>query len=148
MDGASKFVRGDAIAGIIILHINLLGGLVIGVTQHGLSLAEAARIYMLLTVGDGLVSQIPALIVSTAAGLIVTRAASESNLSSTIAQQLTRHANALAIASALLIIMGVMPGMPLIPFWMDVGCRQVNKAYFRIIGFEFIEATFGFRDKE
>ncbi|MCH8333898.1 flagellar biosynthesis protein FlhA [Candidatus Sumerlaeota bacterium] len=117
MDGASKFVRGDAVAGIIILLINLLGGLVIGVTQHGLSLAEAARIYMLLTVGDGLVSQIPALIVSTAAGLIVTRAASESNLSSTIAQQLTRHANALVIASAMLIIMGVMPGMPLIPFW-------------------------------
>src|SRR5690606_16819227 len=88
MDGASKFVRGDAIAGLLIAAINILGGLFIGVVQGGLSILEAAEIYTTLTVGDGLVSQVPALLVSTAAGIIVTRAASGSDLGSEVTSQI------------------------------------------------------------
>ncbi len=117
MDGASKFVRGDAIAGIIIMMINLVAGLVIGIMQHGLSVADASRIYMLLTVGDGLVSQIPSLIVSTAAGLVVTRAAGEKNLSKTLAAQLVVQPRAMGVAGAMLALFGLIPGMPLVPFW-------------------------------
>ena len=93
MDGASKFVRGDAVAGIIITIINVVGGLVIGVLQHGLSIDVAAQNYTLLTIGDGLVSQIPALLISTSAGIIVTRAASDSNLGTEITKQFLVHPN-------------------------------------------------------
>jgi flagellar biosynthesis protein FlhA len=116
MDGASKFVRGDAIAGILITLINVLGGILIGVVQRGMSVNEALTTYTLLTVGDGLVTQIPALIVSTAAGIIVTRAASESNLGKDMARQLTLQPRAIMIASGILVILGIVPGMPTLPF--------------------------------
>jgi flagellar biosynthesis protein FlhA len=109
MDGASKFVRGDAIAGIVITLINIVGGLVIGVLQQGMSLASAAQNYTLLTIGDGLVSQIPALIVSTGAGMVVTQAASDSHLGNDMISQLTRHPRAVAIASGVLIFFGFIP---------------------------------------
>ena len=116
MDGATKFVRGDAIAGIIITLVNITGGLVIGVLTQGYTLADAAQLYTRLTVGDGLVSQIPALIVSMAAGLIVTRTASQENLGVDVGAQLGAYPRALGIASGLLILFGIIPGMPTIPF--------------------------------
>jgi len=128
MDGASKFVRGDAIAGIIITLINILGGLVIGVLQQGMSIATAAQNYTLLTVGDGLVSQIPALIISTAAGLVVTQAASDSHLGSNMISQLAGQPRAIAIASGVLIFFGFVPGLPTIPFIM-LGCLAGGVAY-------------------
>ena len=128
MDGASKFVRGDAIAGIVITLINIVGGLVIGVLQQGMSLASAAQNYTLLTIGDGLVSQIPALIVSTGAGMVVTQAASDSHLGSDMISQLTRHPRAVAIASGVLIFFGFIPGLPTLPFIM-LGCLAGGLAY-------------------
>ena len=116
MDGASKFVRGDAIAGIVITLINILGGLVIGVFQQGVSVAEAAQTYTLLTVGDGLVSQIPALVVSTAAGLIVTHSSSEASLGSAMFQQVFSHTRAVAVAAGILFVLGLIPGLPQLPF--------------------------------
>lgn len=116
MDGASKFVRGDAVAGIIITIINVVGGLVIGVLQHGLSIDVAAQNYTLLTIGDGLVSQIPALIISTSAGIIVTRAASDSNLGSEITKQFLVHPKAIAISAGIIFFFGLIPGLPHIPF--------------------------------
>ncbi len=117
MDGASKFVRGDAIAGIIITAINVIVGLILGVTMHGMSFGQAAELYTLLTIGDGLVSQIPALIISTAAGVVVTRAgAMEEGLSQTLNNQLLNYPRAIYICSVLLAIMGVVPGMPFLPF--------------------------------
>ena len=116
MDGASKFIRGDAIAGIIITLINIIGGIAIGVFQHGMSVATAAANFTLLTVGDGLVSQIPSLITSTAAGLMVTRAVSETNLGKEIFSQLTGYPKALFMSAAALAIMGIVPGMPFVPF--------------------------------
>ena len=128
MDGASKFVRGDAIAGIVITLINILGGLVIGVLQQGMSVSTAAQNYTLLTVGDGLVSQIPALIVSTAAGLVVTRAASKAHLGNDMISQLTGQPRAVAIASGVLIFFGFIPGLPTLPFIM-LGCLAGGVAY-------------------
>ncbi|HDD44879.1 MAG TPA: flagellar biosynthesis protein FlhA, partial [Candidatus Desulfofervidus auxilii] len=116
MDGASKFVRGDAIAGIIITLINIVGGLIIGVLQQGMSLSKAAKTYTILTVGDGLVSQIPALIVSTAAGIIVSRAASESNLGQDMAKQLFNYPRAVFTAAFIVFCFGFLPGLPHIPF--------------------------------
>jgi len=116
MDGASKFVRGDAIAGIIITVINILGGLVIGTIQKGMPVTTAAQNYTLLTVGDGLVTQIPALIISTGAGLLVTRAASESNLGSEFVGQLFVNPRAVGVASAIIFCFGLVPGLPQIPF--------------------------------
>jgi flagellar biosynthesis protein FlhA len=116
MDGASKFVRGDAIAALIITAINIVGGLVIGVVQHGLPVATAATNFTILTVGDGLVSQIPALIVSTAAGIVVTRAGSHDMLSKQIGRQLFPHARILFIAGGVLMFFAAVPGMPKIPF--------------------------------
>jgi flagellar biosynthesis protein FlhA len=116
MDGASKFVKGDAIAGIIITVINILGGLVIGMMQQGMSFGEAAQTYTLLTVGDGLVSQIPALLISTATGMIVTRAASDENIGQEISTQIGSQVKPLFIASGVLIVLGLMPGLPTIPF--------------------------------
>ncbi len=118
MDGASKFVRGDAIAGLIITSINILGGFVIGVLQKGMSLNEAVHTYTLLTVGDGLVSQVPALILSTAAGIVVTRAASEENLGSDISHQLLGKPRGLYVVSGALLLFGITPGLPTIPFFV------------------------------
>jgi len=116
MDGASKFVRGDAIAGIIITIVNIVGGLVIGVMQHGMEVANAAQNYTLLTIGDGLVAQIPALIVSTAAGIVVTRASTDKTLSETLQMQLTVEPRSMGVASGILIFFSLIPGMPTLPF--------------------------------
>ena len=116
MDGANKFVRGDAIAGIIITLINILGGFAIGVFQNDMSFADAAQTYTLLTVGDGLVSQIPALIISTAAGIIVTRAGTESSLGDEITSQIMFQPRAIAMAGAVLFGFAIIPGLPTVPF--------------------------------
>ncbi len=116
MDGASKFVRGDAIAGLLITGINIVMGFVVGVAQQGMSAAEAASTYTILTVGDGLASQLPALLVSTASGVVVTRAASGQALGSALMQQIGTHSRALTTAAVVLVVMGILPGMPLVPF--------------------------------
>jgi flagellar biosynthesis protein FlhA len=116
MDGASKFVRGDAIAGIIIIFVNIIGGLVIGVVQKGMPMNEALAVYTILTIGEGLVTQIPALLTSTAAGIIVTRAASESNLGTDVVTQLFAQPKALMLASIVILSIGMVPGIPLLPF--------------------------------
>ena len=116
MDGASKFVKGDAIAGLIITTINIIGGICIGIFQQGLTIAEAAQKYSLLTVGDGLVAQIPALILSTATGILVTRTAGESHLGKDITKSLINHYRPLWIGSVLLLALAVIPGFPKIPF--------------------------------
>ncbi|HVW19596.1 MAG TPA: flagellar biosynthesis protein FlhA [Opitutaceae bacterium] len=118
MDGASKFVRGDAVAGILIMLINVVGGFAIGVFQSGMSLAEALQKYTLLSIGDGLVAQIPALIISIGAGLLVTRANENANLGAQISGQLFRYPRALAIVSGMLAVFGLVPGMPAIPFFL------------------------------
>lgn len=116
MDGASKFVRGDAIAGLLITFINIIGGMIIGVGQMGLGFEEASSNYTLLTVGDGLVSQIPALIVSTAAGLLVSKAGLSGSADKALGEQFTRYPRALGMSSAVMVVMAFLPGMPLIPF--------------------------------
>lgn len=116
MDGANKFVRGDAIAGIIITFVNILAGLAIGVFQKKMNFADAAQTYTLLTVGDGLVSQIPALIISTAAGIVVTRAGAEQSLGLEIGSQLLVQPRAFVVASMILFGFGLVPGLPTIPF--------------------------------
>jgi flagellar biosynthesis protein FlhA len=116
MDGASKFVRGDAIAGILIVAVNIVGGIIIGTIQRGMPIGDAAQTFVLLTVGDGLVSQIPALIISTAAGLIVTRAGSGNNLTDDLGQQLTTHPKAIGIAAGSLGVVALIPGIPALPF--------------------------------
>jgi len=121
MDGANKFVKGDAVAGIVITLINIVGGLVIGVSQNGMSFGDAARTYTLLAVGDGLVSQIPALIVATAAGIIVTRAGAESSMGDEITLQIFRHPKAIAMAAIILLCFGLVPGMPWLPFMILAG---------------------------
>ena len=117
MDGASKFVRGDAIAGILITLVNVIGGFAIGVFQMGMSLGESLQKFTLLSIGDGLVSQIPALIISIGAGLLVTRAADNNNLGTQITGQLIRYPRAIGIAAACMAIFGLMPGMPMLPFF-------------------------------
>ncbi len=116
MDGASKFVRGDAIAGIIIILVNIVGGIIVGMVRFGLSGGEAFQRYALLTVGGGLASQIPSLLISTAMGIVVTRTASESDLGQEFTSQMFRQPRALAITSILLLILALMPGLPKIPF--------------------------------
>ncbi len=118
MDGASKFVRGDAIAAIIIMVINIIGGFLIGVLQKGMPIADAAKTYTILTIGDGLVAQIPALITSTAAGIIVSRAATEANLGAEVVKQLLVNPKALGTAAGILAFFGLIPGLPHIPFLM------------------------------
>lgn len=126
MDGASKFVRGDAIAGIIITVINIIGGFSIGVFQKGLDLGKAAEVYTLMTIGDGLVTQIPSLIVSTAAGIVVTRAASGNNLSKEVAKQLFFQSRALGATAGILVLMALMPGLPTLPFlFLAVVCGAI-----------------------
>jgi flagellar biosynthesis protein FlhA len=121
MDGASKFVRGDAVAGIIITLINVFGGLIIGVAQHDLSFAEAANVYTLLAIGDGLVAQIPALIISTAAGIVVSRVSSDEDLSEQLTTQLFGRQQTLFLTAGILALMGIIPGMPFVPFFLIGG---------------------------
>ncbi|HNQ04998.1 MAG TPA: flagellar biosynthesis protein FlhA [Thiobacillaceae bacterium] len=116
MDGASKFVRGDAVAGIIIMLINIFGGLIVGMAQHDLSLAAAATNYTLLTIGDGLVAQIPALVISTAAGIVVTRVSSEQDLNQQMVGQIFGRPQALLLTGGILSILGLVPGMPHVAF--------------------------------
>ncbi|MFO8024580.1 flagellar biosynthesis protein FlhA [Thiohalophilus sp.] len=116
MDGASKFVRGDAVAGILILVISIVGGLIIGTAQHGLSFSEAARNYTLLTIGDGLVAQIPALLLSSAAGIIITRVSASQNMGEQVIHQLFGNPRSLAVTAVILGIMGIIPGMPNVAF--------------------------------
>ena len=116
MDGASKFVRGDAVAGILITAINIVGGIIIGVLQQGLPVAEAAGVYTLLTVGDGLVAQIPALVISTAAGIVVSNVNSGTGLSESIGRQFVLNPKPILIASAILFIFGLIPGLPHVAF--------------------------------
>jgi flagellar biosynthesis protein FlhA len=122
MDGASKFVRGDAIAGVLITGINILGGFVVGVAQRGLSLTDALATYTILTIGDGLVSQIPALIISTAAGIIISRASSESNLGEDMAVQLLSRPRPLFVTAGALACLGLLPGLPFVPFALLAVC--------------------------
>jgi flagellar biosynthesis protein FlhA len=116
MDGASKFVRGDAIAGLLVVFINVIGGMIIGIAQQGLPFSEAARTYTLLTVGDGLVTQIPALIVSTAAGLLVSKAGVGGGVDKALMAQLSGYPKALGMSSGVMILLGLLPGIPMIPF--------------------------------
>lgn len=117
MDGASKFVKGDAIAGIIITLINIIGGMIIGILSKNMTAATAAQTYTILSVGDGLVSQVPALLISTASGILVTRSGSEENLGNTLSAQLTAFPVATGIASGIMLFLGIIPGMPKIPFF-------------------------------
>lgn len=116
MDGASKFVRGDAVAGLIITFINVIGGILIGVIQHGLPVGEAANTYVLLTVGDGLVTQVPALIVSIAAGFLVSKAGVEGTADKALVAQLATNPVSLGVVAAASALIGFIPGMPMIPF--------------------------------
>ena len=116
MDGASKFVRGDAVAGLLILAINIIGGLAIGMAQHGLSFSDAGRIYVLLTIGDGLVAQIPSLLLSTAAAIMVTRVSTSEDMGDQVQRQMFASPKALSIAAGILIVMGLIPGMPHVSF--------------------------------
>jgi len=128
MDGASKFVRGDAIAGILILFINIIGGLAVGVLQHGLSLGEAVDNYVLLTVGDGLVAQIPALIISTSAGLVVSRVDTGADLGEQVLSQLFARGHVLNLAAGVLFLLGLIPGMPHVAF-ISLGIAIAGLAY-------------------
>ena len=129
MDGASKFVRGDAVAGLIITAINIIGGIVIGTTRHGMDLSEAVDVFTKLSVGDGLVSQIPALVVSLAAGLLVSKGGTRGSADQAVFNQMGAHPKALQIAAALLFVLGLMPGLPFLPFaiWAGV-CLAVARA--------------------
>jgi flagellar biosynthesis protein FlhA len=128
MDGASKFVRGDAIAGLLVVMINVLGGMVIGIVQEGLTFLEAARTYTLLTVGDGLVTQIPALIVSMAAGLLVSKAGVSGAADKALLAQLSGYPKALGMSAAVMLVIAVLPGIPMIPF-LALGGGTASLAY-------------------
>jgi flagellar biosynthesis protein FlhA len=121
MDGASKFVRGDAVAGIMIMLINVIGGLVVGMLQHDLDLATAAKNYTLLTIGDGLVAQIPALVISTAAGMVVSRVASEDNIGQQLSKQLVSNPHVIVLTAAIIGMLGMIPGMPHFAFLVLAG---------------------------
>jgi len=116
MDGASKFVRGDAVAGLLVVFINIIGGIIIGVAQQGLSFGDAARTYTLLTVGDGLVTQVPALIVSTAAGLLVSKASVTGAADKALMKQLSGYPQALGMSAAVMLVLALLPGIPMLPF--------------------------------
>ncbi len=121
MDGASKFVRGDAVAGIIILLINVIGGLIIGVMQHNMDLGDAAKNYTMLAIGDGLVAQIPALVISTAAGMLVSRVTTDEDMGQQMIGQLFNRPQALILTATILGVMGLIPGMPHIAFLLLAG---------------------------
>lgn len=129
MDGASKFVKGDAIAGIVITIINIIVGIIIGVLVENMAAGEAAKTYVRLTVGDGLVSQIPSILISTASGILVTRSASDTNFGSLVTSQLTKFPKVLAIASAVMLFLAFVPGMPWLPFLILALCLAAG-AYF------------------
>jgi flagellar biosynthesis protein FlhA len=116
MDGASKFVRGDAVAGILILLINIIGGLIIGMGQHEMQFSDAVRVYTLLTIGDGLVAQLPSLLLSTAAAIIVTRVSSAEDMGTQVSNQVLGNPRALGITAAILLMLGIIPGMPNLVF--------------------------------
>jgi len=118
MDGAAKFVRGDAVAGVIITFINIIGGILIGTLQHSMSIGEATRTYTFLTVGDGLVTQIPALIVSTAAGLLITKSGTAGSTDKALFKQMSGYPGAIMMAAALMVFMGIFPGVPMLPFFL------------------------------
>jgi flagellar biosynthesis protein FlhA len=128
MDGASKFVRGDAIAGLLVVLINVIGGMVIGILQQSLSFAEAAHAYTLLTVGDGLVTQVPALIVSMAAGLLVSKAGVAGAADKALLGQLSGYPKALGMSGAVMLVMALLPGIPMIPF-LILGGGTASLAY-------------------
>ncbi len=128
MDGASKFVRGDAVAGLLILAINIIGGLAIGMAQHDLAFAEAGRIYVLLTIGDGLVAQIPSLLLSTSAAVMVTRVSTSEDMGHQVQRQMFASPKAMAIAAGILIVMGLIPGMPHFSF-LSLGFLAAGAAY-------------------
>jgi flagellar biosynthesis protein FlhA len=129
MDGASKFVKGDAIAGIIITIINIVAGIIIGVIMKGMSASDAAETYIKLTVGDGLVSQIPALLISTASGILVTRSSASENFGNLLVKQLTGFPKVLAVASAMLLFLGFIPGLPKMAFFILAAATGLS-AYF------------------
>ena len=129
MDGASKFVRGDAIAGILIVFINLFGGTIIGAAQHGMSLADAAKTYALLTIGDGLVAQIPALLLSVAVAILVTRVSRSHDMGQQIVAQVLGQPRALAVTAGILTLLGVIPGMPNLVFLFMAAACAVGAYY-------------------
>jgi flagellar biosynthesis protein FlhA len=128
MDGASKFVRGDAVAGLLVVFINVIGGMIIGIAQQGMSFGDAARTYTLLTVGDGLVTQVPALIVSTAAGLLVAKAGVSGAADKALIGQLSGYPKALGMSGAVMVVMSLLPGIPMLPFLL-LGCGAGALAY-------------------
>src|SRR3990167_8451784 len=128
MDGASKFVRGDAVAGLLILFINLIGGIAIGVFQHSLNFVDAGKVYTLLTIGDGLVAQIPSLLLSTAAAIMVTRVSSSEDMGAQVNRQMFASPRALAVAAAIMIAIGLVPGMPHFSF-IGLGLVAAGAAY-------------------
>ncbi|AHG40251.1 flagellar biosynthesis protein FlhA [Pseudomonas syringae CC1557] len=128
MDGASKFVRGDAIAGLLILFINLIGGTLVGILQHNMSFADAGRVYTLLTIGDGLVAQLPSLLLSTAAAIMVTRASGSEEMGKLINRQMFASPKALGVSAAIMIVMGLVPGMPHFSF-ISLGLVAAGGAY-------------------
>src|SRR5476649_2695924 len=136
MDGASKFVRGDAVAGLLVVFINIIGGIIIGVAQQGLGFGEAARTYTLLTVGDGLVTQVPALIVSTAAGLLVSKAGVSGAADKALMKQLSGYPQALGMSAGVMLLLATLPGIPMLPFlvlgggaaYLAISARKRNRA--------------------
>jgi len=128
MDGASKFVRGDAIAGLLILFINLIGGMLVGIFQHNMSFADAGRVYTLLTIGDGLVAQLPSLLLSTAAAIMVTRASGSEEMGKLINRQMFSSYKALGVSAGIMIVMGLVPGMPHFAF-IGLGLVAAGGAY-------------------
>jgi flagellar biosynthesis protein FlhA len=138
MDGASKFVRGDAIAGIIIIGIDIIGGFILGVAMQDMSAGEALEVFTKLTIGDGLVGQIPALMISTSSGIIVTRSADKSNLGAALMSQFTQSSKALAISAFVLFLLGAVPGMPTLPFWIISA----------LLGFTAYRMAFGVKSKQ
>ncbi|MDN7139121.1 flagellar biosynthesis protein FlhA [Pseudomonas sp. JQ170] len=128
MDGASKFVRGDAIAGLLILFINLIGGMLVGMFQHGMTFGDAGKVYALLTIGDGLVAQLPSLLLSTAAAIMVTRASGSEDMGNQINRQMFDSPKALGVSAGVMIVMGLVPGMPHVAF-LSLGLLAAGGAY-------------------
>jgi flagellar biosynthesis protein FlhA len=128
MDGASKFVRGDAIAGLLILFINLIGGMLVGIFQHNMSFGDAGKVYALLTIGDGLVAQLPSLLLSTAAAIMVTRASGSEEMGKLVGRQMFASHKALAVSAGIMIVMGLVPGMPHFSF-ISLGLVAAGGAY-------------------
>ncbi len=140
MDGAAKFVRGDAIAGLLIVFVNIIGGIIIGTVTQGMSLAEATQAYTILTIGDGLVSQIPALVISVSAGLLVSKAGVEGSAEAALFQQFGRYPRALAMSAVLMIALGLVPAIPAVPF-LTLGALTGALAYFSLQREKLAEAT-------